>query len=412
MTRVLWLGPEVPEPGGSGGAMRSHHLLAGLVRQGLRPVVVTPTYPDQRERAEAARLDGVELRLVERPAGQAREALAAHLRHPGLVASLAARPFLGWQGDVFWTEIADTVRAVLAEEPPLAAAVVEHDFCARWALRLPGRLPAAFATHNATWVQLARDARAAHRPRRAALAVEAARYRRLVRGTLPRYSWFGAVSDQDAAALRELGVKHGVHVAPNGADVAALRDLPPGGGQDGRLLFTGTLSYPPNADAVRWLAADILPLVRRRVPDARLTVVGRGAPPDVQALAGEDLELLGWVDELAPVLQSAAVTLAPLRSGGGTRLKVLEALGAGRAMVATRIGAEGIDVVDGTHLRLADTPEAIADAIVDLLADPAERARLGAAGRALVEARYDWPAIADALGASLAEWVRRPPASR
>lgn len=404
MTRVLWLTPEVPEPGGTGGAIRAYHLLLGLLRRGLHPVVVAPAYPEQIERAAATAEAGVELALVPRPPSQAREALSAHLRHPALAGAFAARPFLGWQADVFWTELAPTVQAQLRTAPQVA--VIEHDFCVRWSRALPAALPVGLASHNATWVQLHRDAQHAAQPRRALLAADAARYRRLVRSAMPRFSWWSAVSDGDADALRALG-SGAVHLAPNGADTSALADVPAGGGEAGSLLFCGTLSYPPNADAVRWLVRDILPRVRAEEPRARLTVVGRGAPADVERLVADavGVELLGWVEDLRPVFEASAVALAPLRSGGGTRLKVVEALGAGRATVATTIGAEGLDVQDGVHLLLADDPDAFARAVVGLLRDPAARSRLGAAGRRQAAELYDWQAIADGFSASLAEWI-------
>lgn len=406
MTRVLWLSPEVPEPGGSGGAIRAYHLLAGLCRRGLQPVVVAPTYADQRGRAQATAGLGVELRLVDRPHAQVREAFGAHLRHPTLAASLVTRPWLGWQADVFWAEIADEVGAVLRDG--VQAAVIEHDFCARWALRLPAALPVGLAAQNATWVQLARDAEAAGGVRGRLLALEAARFRRLMHTAAPRYSWWSAVSEGDAAALGTMGA-NAVHLAPNGADIAAVDGVPVGAGEPGRLLFCGTLHYPPNADAVRWLIGDILPRIRMRAPSARLSVIGRGAPPDIVRLAAGDpaVEMLGWVDDLRPHFARAAVALAPLRSGGGTRLKVVEALGAGCAMVATTIGAEGVDVEDGVHLRIADGPDAFAHAVLELLDDPPAQARLGAAGRERVRDRYDWSAIADGFATSLAGFAEQ-----
>jgi glycosyltransferase involved in cell wall biosynthesis len=396
MSRLLWLTPEVPEPGGRGGAMRAHHLLAGLVRVGITPVVVAPAYPDQEERAVAARPDGVELVLVPRPPSRAAEALRQHVLHPALAWSLLARPWLGWQADVFWARLHGAVAGVLADG--VQAAVVEHDFCAAWGRRLPAALPAALATQNATWVQQARDGE----------RLEAARFRALVRGALPRYAWVSTVSDGDAQAYAALGAPE-PSVDPNGADVAMLAGLPAGGGDAGRILFTGSLAYGPNGDGARWLIDELFPRIRQAVPDATLAIAGRGAPGALRRAAADapGVQLLGWVDDLAAELARAAVVVAPLRSGGGTRLKVLEALAAGRAMVATTIGAEGIAVRDGAHLRLADDEAAFADAVATLLRDDAQRARLGAAGRALVAERYEWSAIADRFAAALGEALLR-----
>ncbi len=406
MTRLLWLTPEVPEPGGSGGAIRSLHLLRGMARAGFETTVVAPSYPEQRERAAAAPTDGVELELVERPASRPVEAMRGHLRHPALAVRAATLPHLGWQAEIFWTEIAAVTNRVLELDRPVAA-LVEHDFCVRWGLRLPCGLPLALATHNALWVQQARDGASAAGAAGAWMRLEAARSRRMVAGAIARYSWFSAVSDGDASALTKIGARQPVLVAPNGADVEAHAAIEPGGGNEGMLLFTGTLSYPPNDDAARWLIETILPRVREQHPGARLTIAGRGASAELTRLAGgvDGVELLGWVASLEPLLESCAVALAPLRSGGGTRLKIVEAFAAGRAVVATTTGAEGIDVQDGVHLRLADDADGLAAAIVTLLGDPEQRRRLGQAGRLLARERYDWRTIADGFAASLGEWI-------
>lgn len=404
--KLLWLSPEVPEPGGSGGAMRAHHMLAGLVRSGIEPLVVAPCYPEQRERAAAAAHIGVAYNLVPRPASQVREAAAQTLRRPKLLFQTATLPHLGWQAEVFWHEIAATVERALVEHRAIAA-VVEHDFCLRWGRHLPSDLPLGFGGHNATWVQQARDAEQKLGLARTLGRAEAFRYRRMVKADLPRYTWLSAVSQADAEAVCALIGSRDVCVAPNGADTSAYADLEPGSGDSDVMLFTGTLSYPPNDDAARWLITEILPSVRAVRPGAGLRIVGRGASLRLAELARstDGVELLGWVDDLLPVLGSAAVYVAPLRSGGGTRLKVVEALAAGRATVATSVGAEGIEVVDGEHLLLADDVPTLAGAIAGLMADPERRGALGSAGRKLARDRYDWTVIADSHAASIKEWL-------
>ncbi len=408
MTRLLWLTPEVPEPGGTGGAIRCSHLMPGLVRAGIEPIVVAPTYPDQRERAAAADLSGVTLELVDRPESQTQEALRSHLKHPSLAWHAVNRPFLGWQGSVFWTEIAGRVERAIAEYAP-DGVVVEHDFCAPWGRHLPTGMAAGLATQNATWVQQRRDAAMATGGKAAMLGAEARRYRRMVASALPRYSWLSAVSDVDAEALRAVGAQAEVLMSPNGADTASYAGFEADGGEEDSLIFTGTLSYPPNDDAARWLIDEVMPVVRSLRPTARLKIVGRGASDELQRSAAnaEAVELVGWVDQLEPVLAASAVALAPLRSGGGTRLKIIEAFAAGRAVVATHIGAEGLDVEDGVQLRLADDAQSIAAAAVELLVDRDARVRLGTAGQKLAREHYDWTAIADRHAASIKDWLSR-----
>jgi glycosyltransferase involved in cell wall biosynthesis len=138
------------------------------------------------------------------------------------------------------------------------------------------------------------------------------------------------------------------------------------------------------------------------LPEARLLLVGRSPAPEVRALAGPTVEVTGTVADVTPYLQRARVAVAPLRSGGGTRLKILEALGAGRPVVATRIGAEGLDdLAGGGGVTLADEPAAMARAIVELLRDPARAQELGRAGHDSVNARFAWDATLAPLVAAV-----------
>ena len=153
---------------------------------------------------------------------------------------------------------------------------------------------------------------------------------------------------------------------------------------------------------------DILPLIRRAAPATSLAVVGKDPPPVVRALASSHVLVTGTVPDVRPWMQSAAVFVCPLRVGGGTRLKILEAQASGRAVVSTSLGCEGLAVTPGQDILVADEPAAFADAVLRCLRDPALRARLGAAGRALVERRYRWEAIGADLAAFYEELLARP----
>ena len=211
-----------------------------------------------------------------------------------------------------------------------------------------------------------------------------------------------ATSDRDAATLRALLPGRPVRVVPNGVDTAAFGarceepDTPEAEVEVGveapsRVVFTGTLGYYPNVQAVLTFAAHCWPRIRAAVPGATWQIVGSYPPPEVLRL-GElpGVTVTGAVPAVQPYLASAAVAVAPLLVGGGTRLKILEALAMGRAVVTTSVGCEGLAVEDGRHLLVADDPAAFADAVIALLGDAERRAALGAAGRALVEDRYTW----------------------
>ena len=199
------------------------------------------------------------------------------------------------------------------------------------------------------------------------------------------------VSGPDTEALRALGVTAPVTEVPNGIDQPP-DPLPEAEGK--RLLFVGNLRYPPNRDAVRFLAGKVMPLLRRADPEITLTVAGFDPPADL--LAGLDrtgIEIVANAPDLGPLYHDAVLTLAPLRAGGGTRIKILEALALGRAVVATAIAAEGLDLTHRETVLFAESAEAFAEATQEALRDQALRGRLVRNGRALIAQRYDWDVV-------------------
>jgi sugar transferase (PEP-CTERM/EpsH1 system associated) len=212
-----------------------------------------------------------------------------------------------------------------------------------------------------------------------------------------------AVSDVDAAMLQKLVPGLDVAVVPNGVDTltyrpefASLEPRMP----EGALVFTGTMDFRPNVDAVLWFARQVMPRVRAEAPEVHFFVVGQRPHRRLDSLQSDPaITLTGWVKDPRPYIAQAAVYVAPLRIGGGTRLKLLEAMAMGRPVVATSLGAEGYPVTDGRELLLADTPEDFATTVLALLRAPEWRAELGQAGRRFVEQRYDWQAIVPRLEA-------------
>jgi len=154
------------------------------------------------------------------------------------------------------------------------------------------------------------------------------------------------------------------------------------------------MDFRPNVDAVLWFARKVLPGVQAEVPEVHFFVVGQRPHRRLDGLRGDPaVTLTGWVEDSRPYIAQAAVYVAPLRIGGGTRLKLLEAMATGKPVVATRLGAEGYPVTHGHELLLADTPVDFAAAVVALLRAPEQRAALGRVARAFVEQHYDWRTI-------------------
>ncbi|HZV75516.1 MAG TPA: glycosyltransferase [Conexibacter sp.] len=211
-----------------------------------------------------------------------------------------------------------------------------------------------------------------------------------------------AVSEDDAAALRELAPEVPVHVVSN---VHAAAPDGPAFGERAGLVFVANFAHAPNVDAILDFHATAWPLVRAALPGVRLTLVGSDPPPAVRALAAADVEVTGWVPETVPHLDRARVSIAPLRYGAGVKGKVGEALSHGLPVVTTAIGAEGMGIVDGEHALVADGPAAFAAAVARLHEQRALWERLAAAGRAHVAGSLSPDVARDALRALLRERV-------
>ena len=184
-----------------------------------------------------------------------------------------------------------------------------------------------------------------------------------------------------------------VSLIENGVDTTRFQRLPEAD-QGNDLLFVGTMGYRPNADAVLYFHEKILPLIKRRVPDARLVIVGNTQGAKLERLsAASDVILTGKVPDVIPCYGRSRIAIAPLRAGGGTRLKILEAMALGRPVVTTALGCDGLEVEDGRHVMIADRPEEFAERVVRLLTDRALGDGLTRRARALVESRYEWSVI-------------------
>ncbi len=204
-----------------------------------------------------------------------------------------------------------------------------------------------------------------------------------------------AVSEEDAALLRQHRSDRQVQVVANGIfakDYASLDEQLDLGKH--ALVFTGKMDYRPNVDAMFWFTENVLPLIHKQVPDTRLYIVGQKPHARLEKLRDhQHIEITGWVNDVQPFLRGATVYVAPLRMGSGTRLKILEAMAAGCAVVATTVAASGIHGDTTGALEIADEPEKMADCIVELLQDPTQGRTIGEKARAYVKAHYDWSVL-------------------
>jgi glycosyltransferase involved in cell wall biosynthesis len=352
--RAFFLTPEEPKIGSGGGGLRSASLLAYLLN---KYEVQTATFSlRSHSKLPAARLWRNTLRLAK------------------------GRPPLFDRFSGYETQLAGSLGG------RYAVGVVEHFWCASYANLLRTYCDKLVLDLHNIESRLARThARAAPWPASWASARFADFYERLEREWLPRYDVILVASEDDRRRLSHPDVR----VFPN-----ALPEIPrPAVPEVNTIIFSGNLEYHPNVEAVRWCRSKIWPRVREQAPGVEWRLLGRN-PDAIAAFTEGDprIRVIGPVADAVAHLAEAQVCIVPLLSGSGTRFKILEAWAAGRAVVSTTLGVEGLGAVDGVHLLLADHAEDFAAAVLRLLNDRALRERLGAAGRARYEEQFTWPA--------------------
>lgn len=386
--RILWVKVGGLWPLNSGGRLRSVHTIAELTRR-HRLTVVTTHGPQDDPAGLAARLAGAE-RVISLPYAAPKHGSARFAR--ALVRSwLSPLPVDAWKWRI--PALRKEVARLLAAEP---FDLCVTDFLVSVANVPPdGPVSTVLFAHNVEHMIWKRLSRAESRPwRRALLEVEWRKMRRYEAQACTRARLTIAVSEADRSTLAAHAPRARVCAIPTGVDAAYF--LPNGAAErPGTLVFVGAMDWFPNEDGIVHFVETVFPRIRNAVPDAALKVVGRNPRPRVQRLAAvAGVQITGTVDDVRPHVAGAAVYVVPLRVGGGTRLKIFEALAMGKAVVSTTVGAEGLPLIPGTHFIPADEPAQFANSVVTLLTDPARRRALGRAGRRLVEERYSWSQVA------------------
>jgi glycosyltransferase involved in cell wall biosynthesis len=382
---VLAVTSQLPWPLNSGGHLRTFHLLRTLTARFNVRLVAPTEGNDEAARAELARA-GVTLRLVPVPPrtqlSEVVKVAAAAVRREPYVLFARHRRRAVWRAlaaeaatrrpDVLYLDHLDSL--VYADAVPDVPMVIDlHNVYSRLAGRAAGDVPG--------------------RVRRRYLAGEARLLAQQEVVAARKAHTIMAVSDDDARYFSSLGSAR-VVVVPNGVDCSAYAGTSAARPGPPTLLYVGALDWPPNASAARLLATGVLAAVRQRVPAAHVTIVGKNPPPEVLALARSQphVEVAGNVRDVVPYFRRAHVLAVPLEAGGGTRLKILEAFAAGLPVVSTPVGCEGIDGVHEEHLLVADRPQ-FADAIVQVLLDPAAARERADRAQHLAQQCYDWSVV-------------------
>jgi polysaccharide biosynthesis protein PslH len=386
---VLWVKTDLLFPLNSGGRIRTFEMLRAIRRQhevtylALDDGTVTP------EALEHAKEYATRVELVPhaRPAKGTPAFFAALLRNL-------------WSSSPY---VIDRYRS------PAMAERVRH-WCARGidlalcdfvfpapAFPTDARPPRLLFQHNVEARIWARHAKVGRTPlHRAYFGLQHRRMRRIEAELCAKFDGVIAVSESDAEEFRSAYGLERVESVPTGVNTEFFRQTDSAARERGHILFLGAMDWMPNIDGVEWFVREVLPLVRREVPDARLTIVGRDPVASIRALHDPALgvEVTGTVADVRPYLERASVFVVPLRVGGGTRLKLFEGLATGIPTVSTTIGAEGLPLEDGVHLRIADAPDTMAAAVTSLLRDPAGAARMGDTAADHVRGTFGWDGVA------------------
>ena len=396
--RILFLSTWFPYPPDNGSKLRIYHLLRALAQ--THQVTLISFAFDTARADEANELDAwcQDIRVVPiNPFAYNRAGVLRTFLSPRPMASRPI-PIMNHlvadvsQGNPFDAVIASTemmANYALLAGPGTKKVLEEHNSMARWARE--------WYEGARGWVQRGRRWASWQKDRRHEARI------------FPRFDLITMVSEADRqATIDAVGAgRVRVEVVPNGVDCDHNR---PGLGQPqpDSLVYNGSLTYSANYDAMRWFLAEVYLRIKAQRPDVTLTITGSTHSVDLTGLALVDtVRLTGFVEDVRLPVARAAVCVAPIRQGGGTRLKILEAMALGTSVVATSKAAEGLDVIDGEHLLLADDPETFTLRTVELLGNPDLRQRLTANARRLVGEHYDWQGIGAHFVDLIEEIVRK-----
>jgi glycosyltransferase involved in cell wall biosynthesis len=393
--RILWVKADKLLPVHSGGNIRSYHIMRSLSAQ--HELTFFSYYGGHRdesyERELSDRLPGsVAICTGKRDLQGAIRGVDYLFRFPNR-APYAVSRFASY-------EVQDRLRAWFREK---RFDVTVCDFLDA-AVNFPGKLgvPSVLFQHNVESEIWRRHALTESHPlKRVMYKIEFQKMLRYEQVMIRKFQHVIAVSENDRELMNQWVDGSRVTVVPTGVDLQQYKPSPARESASPLVVFVGAMDWEPNVDGVEYFCSQIWPKVLAEVPDAQFRIVGRNPDKRVQKWASNTVQVTGRVPSVVDHLRDAAAVIVPLRIGGGTRLKIYEAMATGRAVVSTTIGAEGLDVHHGEDVVLADEPERFAQAVVMLLKDPKERLRFEGAAAATA-ARYDWPAIGERFSDVLA----------
>ena len=386
--KILFLSPTVPFPLTDGGRIRVFNLLKQIATKNDVTLLALETQPTDAEGVSQLQQLGIQVHLVPNaptlpPVSFGTLVTAFFKRQPITVARYDLPAYRQKLQELVATETFD---------------LVHYEMFHTAQFHTEARLPSVLSQQNvdsAIWRRLCRET--VNPFYKFAYWTQQLAFQRYERVLSPKFDAVTCTSDIDATVFERHCRADVIEIIPNGVDITHYQpdvssEVP------AHLIYIGSMDWYPNEDAVGFFADEVLPRIQERVPDVRFSIVGGNPSARVQKLAErKGVVVTGRVPEIKPYFAEATVFVVPLRIGSGTRLKILEALAMGKAIVSTSVGAEGLDLKDGEEIFIADEPTVFADAVIRLLTDTSLRRRIGENGRARVERDYDWRSIGEKL---------------
>ncbi|WP_342315196.1 glycosyltransferase family 4 protein [Lysobacter sp. FW306-1B-D06B] len=388
MARILAVTSRLPFPPREGHQLRAWHVLRALASRHEVTLLSFQRNDDLADEAAPLHAAMARVETFRIPCERSRAALATAV----VRGTMTRTPFLAAKYDSpalrsRLTALAGDADLVHFDMLPLMA----HADC------VPDGIPVTLNAHNVEHDLLATRARIETRAwARRFLSGQVQRLKAFERAACARADAVLSCSVTDAQALRELAPGCKVHVIANGVDLDANRPSPQAPDPD-RLVFVGQMGWFPNRDGVEWFLREVFPRILAQRPTTRFELVGKADGFEIPEAVRANVTLAGFVDDLRPHVHAGSVYVVPLRAGSGTRLKVLEAMALGKAIVTTSVGSEGIVLRHERDALYADDAASFADAVLALLASPSRAAELGVRARQLAEAEYGWDAIGTRL---------------
>jgi glycosyltransferase involved in cell wall biosynthesis len=393
---ILFLTQILPYPPSSGPKVKTWHVLRYLSERGHKITLASFVRPEEMPYIDTVRKICPVIHAV--PVHRSRVADLYYF----LRSQFTGRPFLVERDDL--AEMRSLVNRVVASE---SVDVIHADQLTMTQFAFPlsslkGKKPAlVFDAHNAVWTITRRMKQNAAFYMQLPLGMETRRIKNYEGRIVRDFAATLAVTEPDRLALLEALHQSGtkgdvpISVIPIAVDTHQIQRVQRVANSL-NLLTMGTLYYPPNADGIRWFIQQVFPLVRQKFPGVKLTVIGKNPPKDFLKLAADKksgITTTGFVPELDPYFAESAVTVVPVRAGGGMRVRILEAFARAAPVVTTTVGLEGIGACPGKDVLVADSPDDFAAAVINLLQDEELQQKLSTNGRRLVEEKYDWHVI-------------------